>query len=244
MKHHIMLIPLKRPVVVFSHLLLAVAAITALTGCGNQPPAPDWALNAEAAAQKGSTAYLQGKQRIDVLQWSKAREAVASTARPDLAARMELIRCAAQVASLDWSACSAYEALAQDAQPAEQAYARYLEGKPLQADVALLPKEQQPVAARVPLGQTGSSAGAPSAAVLEEISRIQDPLSRLLAAAVLLRAGGASPQLLDLGVQTASSQGWSRALMAWLLLQAKAADQAGDASAAAAIRRRLDLLGK
>ena len=65
---------------------------------------------------------------------------------------------------------------------------------------------------------------------------------RLLAAAVLLRAGAASPELLQLGVDTASAQGWNRPLMAWLLLQVKAAEQAGDGASAAAIQRRLDLL--
>ena len=58
----------------------------------------------------------------------------------------------------------------------------------------------------------------------------------------MLRAGSASPELLQLGVDTASEQGWRRALMAWLLLQRKASEQVGDSSAAAAIDRRLKLL--
>ena len=217
------------PLVHIKHTLSAIVFM-AIAGCGNQPPAPDWALSAESAAQRASQAYLQGQQRVETLQWQKARDAVASTGRPDLAARVELMRCAAQVASLQWDNCPAYQKLAQDAAAPEQAYARYLQGQLLLEDIAQLPEPQRDVAATI------ATSGALA------LAKIKDPLSRLVAAGVMLRAGSASPELLQLGVDTASEQGWRRALMAWLLLQRKALEQAGDSSAAAAIDRRLKLL--
>ncbi|CAM4238456.1 Lipoprotein [Comamonas aquatilis] len=219
---------------------VSAIALVVLVGCGNQPPAPDWALSAEAAAQRANSAYLQGQQRVEALQWQKAREAVAGTARPDLAARVELMRCAAQVASLQWDSCPGYEKLAQDAAAPEQAYARYLQGRPLAADVALLPEAQRAVAAQL----AGLANSAAAEQVVQAVAGIKDPLPRLVAAGVALRAGAASPQLLQLGVDTASAQGWRRAVMAWLLLQAKAAEQGGDAAGAAAIERRIQLLQK
>lgn len=80
------------------------------------------------------------------MEWDKARAEVAATGRTDLAARLELMRCAAQVASLEWDDCPAYQALARDAAPAEAAYARYLAGRSQPADVPLLPESQRPVA--------------------------------------------------------------------------------------------------
>lgn len=229
----------KSAVFVAARSVVAIA-FTVLAGCGSQPPAPDWAIGAEAAAQKASTAYLQGQQRVESLQWQKARDSVASTGRTDLAARMELMRCAAQVASLEWDDCSAYQALQPDAAAPEQAYARYLNARPGAEDVAMLPKEQQAAARYI-----AAQAAAPlTAGEVQQMTGKGDPLSRLLAAAVLLRAGNASPELLQAGVEIASAQGWRRALMAWLLLQAKAAERAGDADMAAHIRRRLDLLQK
>ena len=219
----------KMPLAHTAKALLAISVI-AIAACGNQPPAPDWALNAEASAQKASTAYLQGQQRVEVLQWQKARDAVASTGRPDLAARVELMRCAAQVASLEWDNCPGYQKLAQDAAAPEQAYARYLQGQLLTDDIAQLPEPQR------------SAASAIATSGLSALASIKDPLSRLVAAAVMLRAGSASPQLLQLGVDTASEQGWRRALMAWLLLQRKSFERAGDSEAAAAVDRRLKLL--
>ncbi|GGH56485.1 hypothetical protein GCM10010975_15210 [Comamonas phosphati] len=212
-----------------------------MAGCGNQPPAPDWAVNAEAAAQRASTAYLQGQPRIESLQWQKARASVASTGRTDLAARMELIRCATQVASLEWDDCPTFQALQPDAAAPEQAYARYLNARPRAGDAGLLPKEQQAAARHI----AAQAASAPlTAGEVRQMTGAGDPLSRLLAAAVLLRAGNASPELLQAGVDLASAQGWRRALMAWLLLQAKAAERMGDADMAAHIHRRLELLQK
>lgn len=217
---------------------VAVSSL-ALWGCGSQPPAPDWALNAEASARKATAAYLQGQQRVEALQWQKARQSIASTAEPAAMAQLELMRCAARVASLQWDDCPAYAALAVDAGPPQQAYARYLQASPGAADVALLPPAQQPIAQRI-VAQEGGHADARCAA--PEAQAVKEPLSRLLAAAVLLRAGQACAGLLQLGVDTASSQGWTRALMAWLLLQLRAAENSGDQAGAQAVQRRLQLL--
>ncbi|QXZ08405.1 hypothetical protein KUF54_09820 [Comamonas sp. Y33R10-2] len=221
-----------KPNKVLVHIFKGLAAISviALSACGNQPRVPDWALNAEAAAQKATQAYLQGQQRVETLQWQKARDAVASTGQPALAAKVELMRCAAQVASLDWNNCSAYEALAQDADQSERAYAQYLKGELHPSDVGQLPQAQR------------AAVGAIAASGLSGLAKVQDPLSRLVAAGVMLRAGSASAELLQLGVDTASEQGWRRALMAWLLLQQQAAERAGDMGTSGQIQRRLKLL--
>ena len=52
----------------------------------------------------------------------------------DLLARLELLRCATRVAALVFEPCAGFEALAADAAPAEQAYARYLAGQAQAAD--------------------------------------------------------------------------------------------------------------
>ena len=68
------------------------------------------------------------------------------------------------------------------------------------------------------------------------------PLSRLVAAAVLLRRGDATPASLQTAVDTASAQGWRRPLLAWLGVQALRAEQAGAADEAARLRRRIALV--
>jgi hypothetical protein len=69
-----------------------------------------------------------------------------------------------------------------------------------------------------------------------------DPLSRLVAASVQFRSGGIDPAGIARAVDIASAQGWRRPLLAWLGVQLKRAEDAGDAEAAARIRRRMALV--
>ncbi len=106
------------------------------------------------------------------------------------------------------------------------------DGNAVEVLTGLLPEAQRAVARQLLGGGSGVAA----------VAEIKDPLSRLVAAGVLLRGGAAAPALLQQGVDTASEQGWRRPLMAWLLLQLKAAQQGGDAEQQAQLRRRLKLL--
>ncbi len=207
--------------------LLAVAiGVLLLAGCASKPPEPEWEMNAHGSAQKALDAYLSGNARVEKLEWERARAEVARTGRPDLLARLELLRCAAQVASLVVEPCAAFEALRQDAAAPERAYADYLAGRSLAApDAALLPAAQRAVAA------PGSGGAA--------LAAIEDPLSRLVAAGVLLQTGRADPAAIATATDTASAQGWRRPLMAWLLLQVQRAEAAGDTAAAERLRRRV-----
>ena len=204
-------------------LLLTCAAFTA--ACASKPPVPDWQMNAQGAAQKAVEAYLSGDSRVADLEWARARSEVSRTGSPALLARVELLRCAAQAASLETAPCDAFEPLRADAGPAEVAYADYLAGRATAQQAALLPEPQRAAHASV-----------------AAIPGIADPLARLVAAGSALRAGHATPETLVAATDTASAQGWRRPLLAWLLLRADAADQAGDASSAAALRRRIALV--
>ncbi len=69
-----------------------------------------------------------------------------------------------------------------------------------------------------------------------------EPLSRLVAHAVALRKGGITPSSISTAVDIASAQGWRRPLLAWLGVQAKRAEDAGDGETAARVRRRIELI--
>jgi hypothetical protein len=73
-------------------------------------------------------------------------------------------------------------------------------------------------------------------------ARVDDALSRLVAAAVQLKSGGIDPAGIAAAVDIASAQGWRRPLLAWLGVQEKRAADAGDGETAARIRRRIDLI--
>lgn len=69
-----------------------------------------------------------------------------------------------------------------------------------------------------------------------------EPLSRLVAESVRFRTGGIDPAGIARAVEIASSQGWRRPLLAWLGVQLKRAEAAGDHQAAERIRRRMALV--
>lgn len=70
----------------------------------------------------------------------------------------------------------------------------------------------------------------------------EDPLSRLVAAGVLLKSGKITPAGISAAIETASANGWRRPLLAWLSVEEKRALAAGEGEAAARIRRRIDLV--
>ena len=206
------------------HLIPWLAALL-LAACGNQPPAPDWQVNAHGAADRAQAAYLAGNDRVAHQEWQRARAELVRTGRPDALAQLELLRCAAQAASLVALPCTAFDALRADASPEQAAYADYLAGRATPQQAALLPAAQR--------------AAATSA---QAIAGIDDPLPRLVAAGAALRAGRATEATADLAISTASQQGWRRPLLAWLLLRVAQAQAAGDAALVDALQRRVALI--
>lgn len=205
---------------------LLAATVLALVACSSGPKPADWALEAKTASERATAAYMEGNTRVEAVEFSRALGEVASTGRVDLLARVELLRCASRTASLVFEPCAGFERLRADAPAAERAYADYLAGRLQPQDLALLPAAQRAAA--------GGDAGA--------VKAVADPLSRLVAAAVLFQRGQASPAVLQQAVDTASAQGWRRPLLAWLGVQAQLAEKAGDAEQAARLRRRMALV--
>ena len=205
-------------------LLLALA----VAACGSRPKTPEWQLNAHGALERYVEAFMAGNSRVESAEFSRARDELARTGDAGLVARAELTRCALRVASLVIAPCVGFDALRVDAPPAERAYADYLAGKALPQDAQLLPTAHRAVAA----------AGADATAV----QAIVDPLARLVAAGVLTETGRASPEVLQLAVDTASAQGWRRPLLAWLGVQARRAELAGAQQEAQRLRRRMALV--
>ncbi|MEZ5646471.1 MAG: hypothetical protein R3E94_19425 [Burkholderiaceae bacterium] len=200
-----------------------------LAACGSTPAPPDWQMGAHASLGRAQQAALTGLTSIEAAEMARVRRELARTGRVDFMARAELGLCAVHVASLDFSACEAFDRLEVDAGEAEKAYARYLAGASLPGDAVWLPEVHKSLVA-----------GAETAR--HALPSVADPLSRLVGAGVLMRRGEASPELLQLAVDTASAQGWSRPLLAWLGVQRERARTGGDAGQAERIQRRMDLI--
>lgn len=213
--------------------LLGLSLVGGLSGCAGTPPR-DWQINAREALEQTLENYLTGNERLAQAEFVRAREAIASTGRIDLLARLALARCAAQVASLaaENASCPEFEALQVDARAEEKSYADFLAGRWQGLSVETLPKQYRPLLSN-----------STNPADIKELMGITDPLARLIAAGVLLQRGQLLPEGIALAVDTASSQGWRRPLLAWLAVQAQRADAVGNSALAAQARRRIVLAG-
>lgn len=201
-----------------------VAVSHFFSGCSSAPNPADWALESKSSMERAVASYLKGHSRVADAELARARAQIASTGRTDLAGRAELLICASRVASLVFEPCVDFEPFSQDAAPTERAYADYLQGKLRPADAALLPQTQQSAARGAPV-----------------MAETIEPLSRLVAAGVAMQTGRASPAVVQAAVDTASSQGWRRPVLAWLGVQLALAEKSGDAEEAGRVRRRIAL---
>ena len=208
-----------------------IALVAFLAGCGGGPPPADWKLNAVSQLETAQNDWLEGNTPAAEAALASMRGEIARSGRTDLLARAELAACAARVASLDFAACAGYEKLAADASPADAAYARFLAGEWSELDAKALPAHYRPLVG----AQNDASAN-------KAVAGIEDPLPRLIGAALLFRQTRAEPATLAQAVETASERGWRRPLLAWLEVSLRRARSAGDAEAAAIIQRRLDLV--
>jgi hypothetical protein len=215
---------------VFSLSALGLAAL--LGGCAGAP-VPEWQSEAHISLEKFRQNYLEGNTRLAERHFAEARMSISATGRLDLAARAELIRCALATASLSDEPCAQFEALRNFATEEEKAYAQFLAGRWQDLRARDLPEPYRGVVT------AGSEASQNRA-----IGRIEDPVSRLVAAGAAFRAGRLSPAGVATAIDTASAQGFRRPLLAYLNVQAKLAEQAGDTAALETIRRRIELVSQ
>lgn len=205
--------------------------VVLLGGCAGGPLPPQWKLQSRESLEKFTQQYLEGETRRAQHSFAQVRAAVASTGRPELAAHVELARCALGVAALDHDACAVFDSMRSDATAEDQAYGDFVAGALRAQDAQRLPDRYRRVAA-----------AADDAARNKAMQQIDDPVSRLVAAGVLFRLAQLSPEGLASAIDAASAAGYRRPLLAYLEVQAKRADAAGDSVALQSIRKRIDLV--
>jgi hypothetical protein len=222
-------------------IAMTLTSLLLLAACASTPPPPEWKANAASAMQAFVSAQLSGNTRLADVEFKQAQSEISRTGRLDLMARAELTRCAVQVASLDWSPCTAVDAEAPNAQAEEKAYTHFLAGQWEGLNPDLLPQHYRKLVLQYQVKfAPGSPPGVENSPAL--LQTISDPLARLIAASVLLKRQQLSPSEWAVATETASAQGWRRPLLAWLGMALKAAYAANQTDAATALQARIDVV--
>ncbi len=211
---------------------IAIACAALLLGaCASGPMPPDWQSQSHASLERFRQYYLEGNSRLAERSFADAKAALASTGRPELVVRAELVRCALGAAALDVDACQGFEHAQSDATAEDRAYGDFVSGRLHEQHASMLPVQYRDVAQ-----------ARDAAARNKAMQQIADPVSRLVAAGALFRLAQLSPQGLSAAVDTASAQGYRRPLLAYLNVQARLAESGGDAAALQSIQKRIDLV--
>jgi len=214
--------------------LLALASLVLLTACGSGgPPPPDWKTDSSDLIERYKKHALLGENTLAERYFQQAVSATGGAGRVADTARLWLVRCATRRAMLIDDACTEYADLAMiEPNPADHAYYQFITLRWDAVDVSLLPSQHRDLV-RAPAGKRH-----------ETLSRISDPLARLLDASLLVMRQEADAAALALATETASSQGWRQPLLTYLKLQEKQAATQGNAIEQARLARRIQLVEK
>jgi len=212
--------------------LLALAGLVMLTACGSGgPPPPDWKTDAADFIERYKKHALLGENTLAERYFQQAVSATGGAGRVAETARLWLVRCATRRAMLIDDACTEYAELAGVApNAADHAYYQFLTLRWEAIDAALLPSQHRDLLR------------APAEKRHETLSRIADPLARLLDASLLVMRQESDALTLALATETSSEQGWRQPLLTYLKLRQQQAATQRDTAERARLTRRIQLI--
>ena len=214
--------------------LLATASLILLAACGSGgPPPPDWKTDSADLIDRYKKHALLGENTLSERYFQQAVSATGGAGRVADTARLWLVRCATRRAMLIDDACTEYADLAKiEPNAADHAYYQFVTLRWDAIDVSLLPSQHRDLART------------PAEKKQEALSRVADPLARLLEASLLVMRREANAATLILATETASSQGWRQPLLTYLKLQENLAVHSGNTAEQSRIALRIQLIEK
>ena len=180
-----------------------------LFGCGSSKPVPEWKGASFNQLDNYKKSYLSGKERIAEAYFNKAVDEIKSSGNLEILARAYLTKYACQVAVLEAFDDSEYlriDAVAPILQ--NKTFYNFLEGAFGNVDEYQLPERYAGFFRALKSGKKEE--------IALEISKMDNPLSKLIAVGLLVRKNMYDEMELNLAIDIASQNGWKKALLAYL----------------------------
>ena len=215
-------------------VIIAALIVSFIAGCA-ATHIPEW----KSAAFRHMEAYkkhaLTGDDRMADMYFSRALAEIKKSGDLEVLARAHLLKYALRAAMLDPPGDDAFTAIHDIEDSRENAaYFAFLTGGPEKADVALLPPQYGPFIAAFQRGAKGEMNAA--------LAGMDDPLSRLIAAGIAVTHQRFNEDTLTLAADTASGEGWKKALLVYLSRLESLYKEKGNEARALLIGKRIALI--
>jgi hypothetical protein len=181
-----------------------------LAGCGASRPVPDWLRISSTQLETYKINYLSGKDKIAAAQFKSILGEIRKSGDLEVLARAHLTRMALQTSVLETREDGEYlkiSALSPSVQNSN--FYAFLKGDVGKVDENLLPAQYTGF-------YRSLRTDAVCASCFQEVEKIEDPLSRLIAAGVLVQFRPPDERVLKKAIDTASAEGWKKALLVYL----------------------------
>jgi hypothetical protein len=208
-----------------------------LFGCGPSKPVPDWKNASFNQLDNYKKSYLIGRESIAEIYFNRAVDEIKSSGDLEILARAYLTKYAVQVAVLE--AFDDREYLRIDALvPITQNmnFYNFLKGSFDKVDEDLLPRQYDGFLRAFRKGNTED--------ITSEISKMDDPLSKLITIGLLVQKNKYDERTLNIAIDAASHNGWKRALLVYLGKLQSFYDKINEPEKAAKIEQRIQILKK
>jgi hypothetical protein len=205
-----------------------------LAGCGSKR-IPDWTYTGYNQLEDFKKSYLAGDDKIAVLHFSKGLEEIKKSGDLDILAKAYLTKYAVQTAVLEAIDDDMYlKIAAAQSMPENGNFHNFLKGNVDQVESRFLPKQYRDL---MEAFRKGNIADIPA-----ECTKIEDSLSRLIAIGIIIQYREYGEELLQSAVDTASANGWKKALLVYLEKLADYYKVKKEPEKADSVRKRIDLM--
>lgn len=205
-----------------------------LAGCSSKH-IPDWTYAGYNQLEDFKKAYLAGREKIAALHFAKATEEIKKSGDLDVLAQAHLTKYAVQTALLERIDDSVYLKIAAvQSTPENSNYYDFMKGRFDQADTRYLPEQYRNLVDALRRGNKTD--------ITAEGLKINDPLSRLIAVGIIIQYEECDEKLLQNAADTASRNGWKKALLVYLEKLADYYKMKKEAEKEDRVRKRIDLM--
>lgn len=208
-----------------------------LIGCSSSKPVPDWTNASFNQLDNYKKNYLSGREGIAEVYFNRAVDEVKRSGDLEILARIYLTKYAVQISVLEAFDDGEYIRIDTVAPVSQNRnFYNFLKGSFDKLDEGMLPSKYDGFLSAFRKGNVEG--------IANEISSMDDPLSKLITIGLLVQKNKYDERILQIAIATASYNGWKKALLVYLGRLQSFYEKIKEPEKAANIEQRINILKK